>query len=289
MSPSNRLALKTGRPVLVWRLFLWLCLGLSPAFVLTLAAVSISAAEPLVVTRNQQAAVLLAQARTHSGEAEERQRSAADDGVRQPGYARDNWMEEAERLLYKLQLLEQEIARLDDIIAQQALYLEELKAEQTKRYLDLDRRLEETGKVPGLSFSGESPPAAQQAGAEEVIYKSAFQMVRDKAFDQAVGAFQRLLEQYPEGRFAGNALFWLGEVYLILAKPDIENSRQSFMQLVERHPQHKKVPDALFRLGQLHDRLGQKEKSNNFLNQVIKQHPNSPAAKLALSYSGGSR
>lgn len=194
------------------------------------------------------------------------------------------WMEEMGRLLYRLQLLEEELARLSGVIDEQGAELRRAKEEQRRRYLDLDQRLANTagGQPPATSEPTASFP--EDVDEEQVAYMAAFKLVRGRSFNEAVTAFQSLVQAYPEGKFAGGSLFWLGEIYLILPEPEVEKSRQVFTQLVERFPNHKRVPEALYKLGHIHDQLGQREKSVYFLRRVIAEYPSSSAAQLATNY-----
>lgn len=201
------------------------------------------------------------------------------------------------QLFMTVQRLQQEVMRLNGIVEEQAHELRTLREQSLERYVDLDRRLSLlAGADPGAavgpdsgsggseetSASGESAAPAEQAGEREA-YQSAYNLVRDQQFDQAVSAFQQFLQDYPAGRFAPNAYYWLGELHLVTRPPDVEAARQSFMLLLELYPQDQKVPDALFKLGKLHFERGERDKAREFLERVVNQHASSSSGAVNLA------
>mgnify|MGYP000458772181 CR=1 FL=1 len=89
--------------------------------------------------------------------------------------------------------------------------------------------------------------AAEQPGEAEA-YRAAYALVRGQQWDAAISAFNQFLQDYPAGRYAPNAHYWLGELYLVTTPPQLESARQSFMLLLTQYPDNNKVPDALYKL-----------------------------------------
>jgi len=196
-------------------------------------------------------------------------------------------------LFIQLQRLQQEVMQLNGKVEEQAYEIRRLKEQSLERYLDLDRRLA-GGAAPTGSSSGESPlmstPAASGAGeaaeqpGEGDAYRAAYALVRNQEFGDAVTAFKQFLERFPDGRYAANAHYWLGELYLVLQPPDPEAARQSFMLLLDQYPGNAKEPDALYKLGRVHYIKGNRDRSREFLDRVIRQYPESSAAGLAKEF-----
>ena len=55
----------------------------------------------------------------------------------------------------------------------------------------------------------------------------------------------------------------------------------SFLKLVDRYPQGNKAPDALFKIGLSYSQLKNPEKATEFLTRVMDNYPFSSAAKQA--------
>ena len=50
-------------------------------------------------------------------------------------------------------------------------------------------------------------------GTEKEQYRFAIGQLRQARYDEAAAAFREFLESHPDGRFAGNAYYWLGETH----------------------------------------------------------------------------
>ncbi|MFV0477166.1 MAG: tol-pal system protein YbgF [Parahaliea sp.] len=211
------------------------------------------------------------------------------------------------QLLLQVQQLQQEVMRLNGKVEEQAHELRTLKEQGLERYVDLDRRVSAltTGGVPVSSASstgtaGESPAASSAASSAEAgaatntkaqpgeadAYRAAYALVRAQKFDQGVSAFKQFLTQYPAGRYAPNAHYWLGELYLVAQPADLEASRQAFTLLIDEYPKNAKVPDAMYKLGRVHFMKGNREKAREYLDQVVQNYSksNASAARLAQQF-----
>jgi tol-pal system protein YbgF len=217
-------------------------------------------------------------------------------------------------LFLQIQQLQQQIMELNGKVEEQAYELSTLKEQSLQRYMDLDKRLggggapPATSGTPGASNTKASPqkagaidaaapvvapqtvrsgsaPVAEQPG-EAAAYRSAYALVESRQFPQAIPAFQQFLRKYPDGAYAANAHYWLGELYLVSTPPDLEASRQSFALLLSQYPDNIKAPDALYKLGKVQFLKGNREKAREYLDLVISQYSgtNNAVVKLAQDF-----
>jgi tol-pal system protein YbgF len=205
------------------------------------------------------------------------------------------------QLFYQLQVLQQEVQELRGQVEEQSHQLSRLARDQQEQYLDLDRRMQAlrggsapagapagAGSAAGAAApgtgagTGAAAVAGTGAAGEREAYNAAFELMRQRQFEASAAAFNRLVGQYPNGAFTGNAFYWLGELHLVME--DNEKARQSFAQVVNLFPDHQKVPDALYKLGVVYHRLGDLGRAREFLNRVRNQYPQSSAAGLAQTY-----
>ena len=202
-------------------------------------------------------------------------------------------------LFYQLQQLQQEVMMLNGKVEEQAHELRNLKEQNLERYLDVDRRLGELGGSAGVSatgtggtgVSGGQSPGGGEASVAELpgegeAYRAAYALVRNQQFDQAVNGFRQFLRDYPVGKYAPNAHYWLGELYLVISPADLESSRQAFMLLLDQYPDNSKIPDALYKLGKVHYMKGNRERAKEFFDRVIRDYGsgNSSAVNLARDF-----
>ena len=192
------------------------------------------------------------------------------------------------QLFYQLQVLQQEVQSLRGMVEEQSHQLNRIARDQQEQYIDLDRRvaaLRNNTSAPAVSTNGQTPAPRSSAagGSERDAYTDAFNLMKNRQFDESADAFNKLIVDYPNGQFTPNAFYWLGELYL--AKTEHEKARQSFAQVANLYPDHQKVPDALYKLGVVYHRLGDTQRSLEYLGKVSAQYPQSSAAGLAETYA----
>ena len=201
-------------------------------------------------------------------------------------------------LMLRVQQLEADVRRLNGLLEEATQALRLLEAQSLERYVDLDRRLAlgaaaENNEGAGSTDIAPTPvpsdtPAAGRAidaqEGEEAAYRAAYELVREREFNEAIGAFTAFLADFPFGRYAPNAHYWLGELYLVLDPPDPELARQNFKLLLDQYPADPKVPDALYKLGRVQFIKGNRQRSKEYLDEVIREYPSHAAAQLARQF-----
>lgn len=194
----------------------------------------------------------------------------------------------AGELFYQLQLLQQEVMELRGKVEEQDYQLRQFRGQSLERYLDLDRRFKELGASGGSgstetgSSGGTSAPARELAG-EIDAYRSAYGMVRSQQFSEAVTAFRQFLVDFPDGKYAANAHYWLGELYLVIVPPDDESARREFNLLLERYPDNIKIPDALYKLGKIYYDRGNRDRAREYLDRVVNEFGDSGSSAVKLA------
>jgi tol-pal system protein YbgF len=185
--------------------------------------------------------------------------------------------------------LQQEVMMLRGRVESQQHTISRLEREQRERYLDLDRRLARGGAAVAEPladpYAALDPDMASGGSADErSAYEAAFALTRERDFANAITRFRELIENFPGGTYEANSWYWLGELYLALEEPDLEESRQAFVQVLERWPDHHKVPDTLYKLGVVYHQLGERDQARGYLERVRSEHAGSSAARLATGY-----
>lgn len=206
----------------------------------------------------------------------------------------------AAEVFYQLQLLQQEVAQLRGLVEEQGFEIKRLKQQRLDDYLNLDKRLsslsgvapskteadtatsENTASVSRLNGTATSGVSSAPASANESAqYRAAIDLIlKKKDYTQAQTALNKYLTDFPEGKYAANCQYWLGE--LALLGGDLESSRQWFAKMVQQWPQHSKVADANYKLGTVYHKLGDQAKAKEILEQVA--NGNSNASRLAQGY-----
>ncbi len=221
-------------------------------------------------------------------------------GYRTAGTVRQAPQNEAAQVYYQLQLLQQEVRELRGIVEEQAHKIKELNRKRTEDYIDLDRRLgllsqqkpqQPAANASTLNSSVNNAAAsitqtletkARPGPVEELkMYRSAIDLaIKEKKFDQAITSLNQYLVEYPQGHYAANAKYWLGQIYM--QKDDLDQSAAWFTRVTNSHPHHQKTPEAKFKLGKVYHLKGEADRAKALLNEVASS--NSAAASLAQAY-----
>ncbi len=210
-------------------------------------------------------------------------------------------------MLDKIERLQAEVQQLRGTVEEMQHSVDGMKQRQQGLYLDLDRRLLslEGGEAvepkadqplsPGKVDSAPKPqadPADPSKAIElgnnkpktsdanqESAYRQAFGLLNDGRYEEAIAGFNHVLENYPSGKYAGNAQYWLGESFYVTR--DFDAARDSFEKVVNNYPDSVKVADAMLKLGYIHYELSEWKAASKALKIVIDQYPESIAARLA--------
>jgi len=140
------------------------------------------------------------------------------------------------------------------------------------------------GLVGTAALGGSSAPAAIEVARgnpedERRTYDAGFDELKEGRYAEAARRFQSFLQQYPDGDYAPNAHYWLGESYYVTQNYGI--ALDSFQKLLRQFPNSTKAPDALLKLGYCQYELRQWDEAEATLNRVIQQHPDTTVARLA--------
>ena len=198
-------------------------------------------------------------------------------------------------LYYQLQVLQDDVRRLQGIVEEQNYRIDRLVREQRQRYIELDQRLvalRPDAAADAVDGSG-GIAAPGEASAQGDAYNRAFAIVtaarqlpqseRAQEYERALGLFDALIAEHPNSQFTPNAYYWIGE--LNLATDKLELARQAFVQVANLYGDHAKAPGALYKLGVTYHRLGDNAQALEYLDRVMADHPDDTAAGLARSYA----
>jgi tol-pal system protein YbgF len=125
-----------------------------------------------------------------------------------------------------------------------------------------------------------SATASAPATGEQGDYQQGFSLLKSKQYDRALSQFKDYINKYPQGRYAVNAHFWMGEISYLQGKYAV--AKKSFEVVVKNHPKDTKVPDALLKLAIIATDTGHKQQAEEMLAQIQKKYPGTTPARLAM-------
>jgi len=152
---------------------------------------------------------------------------------------------------------------------------ETLRKQQRDLYADLDKR------IAAQAAGSAAPAAAAGAGSDQAAYNQAFDILKAGKYTDAIAAFQKFLQAYPQSSLADNAQYWLGESYYVTR--DFQSAAAAFQTVLDRWPDSRKAPDALLKLGYTQAELKHVAQARATLSSVSTKYPGSDAANLAAA------
>jgi len=133
----------------------------------------------------------------------------------------------------------------------------------------------------GVGFEAAPAVAAPVTGSEKTRYQNAYTLFRNGKIDQSIAEFQAVIASYPQGEFADNSQYWIGEA--LLKKGNKSAALVAFDQVVRNYPRSAKVPDAILKLGITQISLNNKIKAKEYFDFLITNYPGTPSATLAVT------
>jgi len=113
----------------------------------------------------------------------------------------------------------------------------------------------------------------------EGLYARAKQLFDKGEYENARELFRSLLKEYPKSQKAGNAQFWLGELYY--REKWYEKAILEYQKVIESYPKGNKTPGALLKQGFAFLNLDDKANARLILKELIRKFPDSNEANVA--------
>jgi tol-pal system protein YbgF len=134
-----------------------------------------------------------------------------------------------------------------------------------------------------VADSAASSSSADASADEFTVYSSALNLiVKSKDYDGGIAAMNKYLAQFPKGKYAPNALFWVGSAYQSQNKP--EKAIESYERMIKRYPKEVKSDEARLRLARVYYQRGDKEEARVVLDEIVEGGgPQAKAAQDMLS------
>ncbi len=114
---------------------------------------------------------------------------------------------------------------------------------------------------------------------EQISYLKAYELVKNKQYDEAVVAMQTFTQKYPQGGYTANAEYWLGELYLV--KHNYADAINHFSTVLQQFPSSNKYSASLLKIGYALADAGRVAEAKERLHEVMKKYPDTATANLA--------
>ena len=212
-------------------------------------------------------------------------------------------------VIVRVENLQTELQRLVGEIELQKHTLDEIKKRQRDLYLDIDRRILQMERRSGSGSTSTStmstttqpsvkvtpepvvkttpvqtlpvavPRERKKKEGEQVAYQKAFDLLRALRYEKATQAFRQFLSDYPDGRYAHIAQYWLAETSYHTRKFAV--AVEDYQTLINLYPKSPKRADALLKIGYSQFELKSFSQAKSVLNKLIQSYPGTTEAGQA--------
>lgn len=189
--------------------------------------------------------------------------------------------------------LQKEVKELRGVIEEHDYKLQQIQDRQRDLYRDIENRLSALPKggavsstpTTGSTTTTASTPSVINPGTTKAVketvsgdgrveFESAFKLVRNRNYDQAVQSFESFLQNYPTSGYADNARFWIGQVYFAQSK--LSEAEQQFSLLRTEYPESSKMSAAILKLAEIKVRQENWEQAKALYNEVVNIYTGAP-------------
>lgn len=182
--------------------------------------------------------------------------------------------DEVARLRGAFELAENEVRSLKQT-------LEDLRAAEQVALAERDRRLE---ALEAEKKGRDDAEAARRKAAERPATKDAYYQLAKDALDKgdyatARTVFYEFVAKWKDDALTANAFYWLGESYY--AERKYREAILELRKVGDQFPKSDKAPDALLKIAFAFQAMGLESDAKVFLEEVVRVHPKSNAARLA--------
>ena len=179
----------------------------------------------------------------------------------------------------RIDQVQQDLQNLRGIMDVQSHEIESLKMQLADAYTKKNIAnttvgLSENGAKVALVASTES-----KNNAEIEAYQTAFTYLKSRDYGKSLRLFNEFLTDYPEGKYAPNAHYWLGEIYLLQGEYSLAES--NLKHVIENSTENNKTPDAILKLAMVYVNMKNTDKARELVMVLEKKYPNTTAARMA--------
>jgi tol-pal system protein YbgF len=141
------------------------------------------------------------------------------------------------------------------------------------------RSRERTARVRAPLRPTATVRAPDRAETNVAKYRDAVALLKRGSHAESITMLREFLVENPNHDYADNAQYWLGEAFY--DQKDYPHAVAEFRTTVEKFPQGNKVPDAMLKVGYCYYAMGQAEKGETVLAELMRLYPKSEPAVLA--------
>ena len=171
--------------------------------------------------------------------------------------------------------MQKEVSRLNGITVEMGQEIQEMKGKIAR----LEGKAEQ-GAAPPAAVAAPPPKASlEELSTPEEMYDYALGLIKNGNTKKGREVLNAFAAKYPDHRLMQNVFYWKGETFY--AEKDYESAILSFQDVVDKYPGGEKAPDAMLKQGLSFQALNDTRNARILYELLLSKYPKSPAAERA--------
>jgi tol-pal system protein YbgF len=170
--------------------------------------------------------------------------------------------------------MQKEVSRLNGTTLELGQAVQELRAK-------VDRLGEKGAKAPEEKPPVVVPPktSLEELSTPEEMYDYALGLIKNGDTKKGREVLNAFAAKYPDHRLMQNVFYWKGETFYV--EKDYESAILSFQDVIDRYPAGEKAPDAMLKQGLSFQALNDNKNARILYELLVSKYPKSMAAEKA--------
>jgi tol-pal system protein YbgF len=171
--------------------------------------------------------------------------------------------------------MQREVSRLNGTTVEQGAAIREVQAKVAR----LEEGMEKGPATQQPVTAPPKAPSAEQLSTPEEMYDYALGLIKNGDTRKGREVLNNFAAKYPDHRLMQNVFYWKGETFYV--EKDYESAILSFQDVIDKYPGGEKAPDAMLKQGLSFQALNDKRNARIIYELLLSKYPKSPAAGKA--------
>ena len=171
--------------------------------------------------------------------------------------------------------MQKEVSRLNGTTVEMGQEIQEMRGK-------IARLEEKAGQGKTSPAPAAAPPpkvSLEELSTPEEMYDYALGLIKNGDTKKGREVLNAFAAKYPDHRLMQNVFYWKGETFY--AEKDYESAILSFQDVVDKYPGGEKAPDAMLKQGLSFQALNDNRNARILYELLLSKYPKSPAAERA--------
>lgn len=171
--------------------------------------------------------------------------------------------------------MQKEVSRLNGTSVEMGQQIQEMQGK-------IARLEEKAGQGTTSPAPAAAPPpkvSLEELSTPEEMYDYALGLIKNGDTKKGREVLNAFAAKYPEHRLMQNVFYWKGETFYV--EKDYESAILSFQDVVDKYPGGEKAPDAMLKQGLSFQALKDNRNARILYELLLSKYPKSPAAERA--------